>query len=263
MKAEEFRSQGLELPAVGRIIMVSVQSVGSTVKCSLSFEEFEKAELSGQDWLKPGFLVAGRVKCVENDGLVVTFEGLTAVIHKHQLPDTEEEWSKNQKIVARVLAILPQPYPVIQLTLLPHLVGWKSEEQSTPVGELLVGEVLDFQNKYGCRVRCEDKMGFCPMSKLTDEGKDPVAASVASGFQAQYRVLGFNFLDSTLHLTRRPADLEDGVLVSVAELSPGQLVKGTVSTIADHGHSALHTARKYSNTRNSTCAHINTCIHIH
>ena len=223
--------------------MVNVQSVASTVKCSLSFEEFEKAEMSGQDWLKPGFLVAGRVKSVENDGLVVAFEGLTAVIHKHQLPDTEEEWSKNQKIVARVLAVLPQPYPVIQLTLLPHLVEWKSREQSTPVGELLVGEVLDFQNKYGCRVRCEDQMGFCPMSKLTDEGKDPVATSVASGFQAQYRVLGFNFLDSTLHLTRRPADLEDGVLVSVTELSPGQLVKGTVSTIADHGPSTLHIAR--------------------
>ncbi len=243
------------LPQIGCIVMVSVQKVNSsTVKCSLASEPIGHEALD-QTLLKPGLLVAARVrevvaaKGIDSDGLLVRFCGITAVIHQHHMGQTEE-WKKNQKVVARILAILPEPTPTVQLTLLPHLVEWVPDELSekAEIGELLVGDVMDFQPKYGCRVQVKTKtndgkdgesldgsIGFCSMSKLTDTDKDIVGASVKPGFQAQYRVLSYNFLDGVLLLTRKPSDLEDGALVSVTQLSPGQLVSGTVSNVADHG----------------------------
>ena len=264
IKKTEFAKDDVSnLPQIGCIVMVSVQKVNSsTVKCSLASEPIGHEALD-QTLLKPGLLVAARVrevvaaKGIDSDGLLVRFCGITAVIHQHHMGQTDE-WKKNQKVVARILAILPEPTPTVQLTLLPHLVEWVPDELSekAEIGELLVGDVMDFQPKYGCRVQVKTKktkktkdgkdgkddespdgstIGFCSMSKLTDTDKDIVGASVKPGFQAQYRVLSYNFLDGMLLLTRKPADLEDGALVSVTELSPGQLVSGIVSNVADHG----------------------------
>ena len=249
------------VPKVGSIVMVSVQKVNSqagTVKCSLASSEPIGNDPLDHSSLKPGMLVSARVRSVveakprQTPGLQVRFCGLSAVIHKHHDGETEEvEWTKNQKLVARILALLPQTTPVIQLTLLPHLVEWAPQDlsQKAQIGELLVGNIMDFQPKYGCRVQKlqgvaaeaadtdgeGDVLGFCSMSRLADTDKDIVATSVKPGFQSQYRVLSYNFLDKMLILTRKPADLEDGVLVSVSELSPGQLVTGIVTNVADHG----------------------------
>lgn len=241
------------VPKVGSVVMVSVQKVNSqagTVKCSLASEPIGNDPLDHSS-LKPGMLVSARVRSVveakprQTPGLQVRFCGVTAVIHKHHDGEIEEvEWTKNQKLVARILAVLPETTPVVQLTLLQHLVDWVPQDlsQKAQIGELLVGNILDFQPKYGCRVRAEtaeaeggDFLGFCSMSRLADTDKDIVATSVKPGFQSQYRVLSYNFLDGMLILTRKPADLEDGVLVSVSELSPGQLVTGIVTNVADHG----------------------------
>ena len=247
------------VPKVGSIVMVSVQKVNSqagTVKCSLASSEPIGNDPLDHSSLKAGMLVSARVRSVveakprQTPGLQVRFCGLTAVIHKHhdgETGETEEvEWTKNQKLIARILAVLPETTPVIQLTLLPHLVEWAPQDlsQKAQIGELLVGNILDFQPKYGCRVHKlqaadadsdGDVLGFCSMSRLADTDKDIVATSVKPGFQSQYRVLSYNFLDNLLILTRKPADLEDGVLVSVSELSPGQLVTGIVTNVADHG----------------------------
>ena len=252
IKKSEFSAQSEKSPQVGHIVMVSVQKVNAaTVRCSLASSEAIGNDPLDQSSLKPGLLVSARVRSVveakqrHSGGLQVRFCGLTAVIHQHHTGQTEEvEWTKNQKVVARILAILPEATPVVQLTLLPHLVDWVPQDLSqAQIGELLVGDVLDFQPKYGCRVQVSkesgesvESLGFCSMSKLADTDKDIVAASVKPGFQAQYRVLSYNFLDGMFLLTRKPADLEEGVLVSVKELSPGQLVSGTVASIADHGH---------------------------
>ncbi|CAK8995338.1 unnamed protein product [Durusdinium trenchii] len=215
-----------------------------------------KSEVTDLSLLKPGLLVSARVRSVAEEGLVVNFCGLTGVIHKHHLGVEKDEskeskdedgdakdspFVKNQQLLGRVLAVLPAAPPIppiVQLTLLPHLVEWlPADLEKQAVGDRLEGEILDFQRKYGCRVRCktEGMIGFCPMSKLADQDQDVAAASVVDGQVAQYRVLSYNFLENTLVLTRRPADLLENTLVSVTELVPGQLVTGTVSKVADHG----------------------------
>lgn len=175
--------------------MVSVQKVtsGATVKCSLASSEPIGPEPMDHSLLKPGLLVPARVRSTVlpgkgSGGLVVRFCGITAVIHQHHTGQTEEvEWTKNQKVVARILAVLPEATPVVQLTLLPHVVDWVPEDlpEKAEIGELLVGDVVDFQPKYGCRVQLtkdgNEISGFCSMSKLADKDKDVVATSVRPG----------------------------------------------------------------------------------
>ncbi|CAJ1366911.1 unnamed protein product [Effrenium voratum] len=229
VKKTEFRGK---VASAGSIVMVAVQAVNASVKCSLSSSEPISGPLEPA-LLKAGLLVAARVKSISDEGLVVNFCGAGGIVHSHYAGPGE--WKKNQRLAARVLAVIPGSPTLVHLALLPHILDWVPAKLQHEVGDLLEGEVLDFQRKYGCRVRCEEALGFCAMSRLSDPEKDVAASTVQLGFRTSYRVLSHNFLDGVLMLTRRPMDLTEGVLVSVAQLAPGQLVTGTVSRTADHG----------------------------
>jgi len=248
-------------PSPGSIIMVAVQAVNvaaGTVRCSLASSEPMSHALE-PSLLKAGLLVSARVKKVfsgdENKvgaGLLTNFCGsLTGVVHLHHqgsavARDGAAEVKKNQLVAARILAVVPGTPPVVHLTLLPHLLDWSAQGESLPlaasIGDRLDGEILDFLPKYGCRLRCQREgkktgflPGFCAPLRLADKDTEPPATSLAIGAKTTYRVLAYNFLDGLAMLTRRPADLEDGVLVSVSELSAGELVTGHITRTADHG----------------------------
>ena len=244
---------GERLPDVGSILMVGVLAVTSlgTVRCSSTCAEPLSDDAMDIALLKAGSLVTARVRkifsgdSIEN-GLSVTFCGaVSATIHGHHAShagEVQEDWKKNQRLVARILAVLPGDPPIIHLTLLPHLLDWKQEtlSQQAAIGDFLSGEVHDFQTKYGCRVLCQGKskgelFGFCPASRLSDPDVEVKAVSVQTGNKATYRVLSYNFMDGVVVLTRRSSDLKKDVIVSVSELSPGQLVSGVVTRVAEHG----------------------------
>eukprot|EP00930_Biecheleria_cincta_P038144 TRINITY_DN26206_c0_g1_i1.p1 TRINITY_DN26206_c0_g1~~TRINITY_DN26206_c0_g1_i1.p1 ORF type:complete len:1998 (+),score=467.03 TRINITY_DN26206_c0_g1_i1:33-5996(+) len=253
------------VPGAGTILMVAVQAVNvvsGTVRCSLfSSEPISAEQPLEQNLLKAGLLVSARVRkffsgddsSKDGAGLLTHFcgslQGLVQLHHLGSAVAKDTEFKKNQRVTARILAVVPGTPALVHLTLLPHLLDWTSQGDALPlaasIGDRLEGEILDFKHKFGARLRCHKKTdgkkgvgavpGFCAASRLADKDADPSASSVELGFKSTYRVLAYNFLDGLMMLTRRPADLQDGVLVSVSELSPGQLVTGTVTRLADHG----------------------------
>ena len=243
-------------PDIGSILMVGVLAVSSsgTARCSLACAEPVSNEVMDAALLKAGSLVTAKVRKIHSggsgdSGLTVTFCGAqSATLHSHHISQAGhalDNWKKNQRLVARLLAVIPGDPPMVHLTLLPHLLDWLPEtmSQQASIGDFLSGEVQDFQPKYGCKVLCNTKsghlFGFCFMNRLADPEVDVKASTVLAGKIDTYRVLAYNFLDGVVALTRRSADLQKDVIVSVSELSPGQLVSGTISRVADHGNLAL------------------------
>ncbi|CAE7210896.1 rrp5 [Symbiodinium necroappetens] len=250
LKKKEFA--GEKMPHLGSILLVGVAAVTSsgTVRCMLACKEPLSDDPIDAALLKAGSLVTARVRQIQfgdsggDGGLTVTFCGmLSATIHRHHASHAsmQDGWKKNQRLVARILSVIPGETPTIHLTLLPHLLDWEHEtlSQQAAIGEFLTGEVQDFQPKYGLRVSCEGKagevFGFCSAARLGDATEDVKASSVAVGHKSTYRVLSYNFLDAVVTLTRRPSDLGKDVIVSVSELAPGQLLSGIVTRVADHG----------------------------
>lgn len=248
----------------GSLLMVAIEAVASSgvLKCTASGSEpLPDSAPINLSLLKAGTLVRGRIDTVvanqdkdgqegSNLGLVVGFCGsLTGWIHWHHQGDAleREPVKRKQRVTARVLAVIPGSTVRVHLTLLPHLVEWSSQADAlaaaADVGDRMSGEVLDFQPKFACRMRCtaSDKegatpvLGICPANKLAAEGTEPTEKSLQVGAKAKCRVLSFNYLDAAFFVTRRPADLKDGVLVSVNELNPGQLVSGEIVRISDFG----------------------------
>ncbi|CAE7683112.1 rrp5, partial [Symbiodinium sp. CCMP2456] len=243
---------GEKMPHLGSILLVGVVAVTSsgTVRCMLACKEPLSDDPIDAALLKAGSLVTARVRQIQigesggDGGLTVTFCGmLSATIHRHHASHAsmQDGWKKNQRVVARILSVIPGETPTIHLTLLPHLLDWEHETltQQAAIGEFLTCEVQDFQPKYGLRVSCEGKtgelFGFCSAARLGDATEDVKASSVAVGHKSTYRVLSYNFLDGVVTLTRRPSDLGKDVIVSVSELAPGQLLSGIVTRVADHG----------------------------
>ena len=177
VKKTEFRGK---VASAGSIVMVAVQAVNASVKCSLASSEPISGPLEPA-LLKAGLLVAARVKSISDEGLVVNFCGAGGIIHSHYAGPGE--WKKNQRLAVRVLAVIPGSPTLVHLALLPHILDWVPAELQHEVGDLLEGEVLDFQRKYGCRVRCEEALGFCAMSRLSDPEKDVAASTVQLGFR--------------------------------------------------------------------------------
>ncbi|CAE7317980.1 rrp5 [Symbiodinium sp. CCMP2592] len=242
---------GEKMPQLGSILLVGVVAVTSsgTVRCALACKEPLSDDPIDAALLKAGSLVTARVRQIQigdsgDGGLTVTFCGmLSATIHRHHAShaSVQDTWKKNQRLVARILSVIPGETPTVHLTLLPHLLDWEPETltKHAAIGEFFTGEVQDFQPKYGLRVSCEGKtgelFGFCSAARLGDATEDVKASSVAVGHKSTYRVLSYNFLDGVVTLTRRPSDLAEDVIVSVSELAPGQLLSGIVTRVADHG----------------------------
>ena len=248
---------GEKMPQLGSILLVGVVAATSsgTVRCTLSCKEPLSDDPIDAAMLKAGSLVTARVRQIQigdsggDGGLTVTFCGmLSATIHRHHASHAsavQDTWKKNQRLVARILSVIPGETPTVHLTLLPHLLDWEPETltKHAAIGEFFTGEVQDFQPKYGLRVSCEGKtgelFGFCSAARLGDATEDVKASSVAVGHKSAYRVLSYNFLGGVVTLTRRPSDLAEDVIVSVSELAPGQLLSGIVTRVADHGTWAI------------------------
>lgn len=245
-------------PKLGSILMVTVASVtsGGTVRCSASIEAIDDVALD-QGLLKPGFLVKAKVEQVleqqmqgvtegTNAGLLLSFCGsLTGFVHFHHEAsalDEESNIKRKKRVMARVLAVVPGATLTVYLTMLPHHLDWTSQGETltsaVEVGDRVESEVIDFFPRLGCRLKCtqsdEALLAFCPPNRLSEKDTEPQADTLEPGFSAQCRVLGYNFLDAAILVSRRPADLKD-VLVSVKELKDGQLVTGEVTRLADFG----------------------------
>eukprot|EP00929_Paragymnodinium_shiwhaense_P112206 TRINITY_DN80467_c0_g1_i1.p1 TRINITY_DN80467_c0_g1~~TRINITY_DN80467_c0_g1_i1.p1 ORF type:complete len:1634 (-),score=459.42 TRINITY_DN80467_c0_g1_i1:187-5040(-) len=247
---------------VGSILQVSAQAVNAgngTIKCAVAQQPMAGPELT-LDALKAGFLVNCKIEKIlaakdddasaqQNAGLIVNLSGvLKGYVHWHhqsngvkKLPQLKHK----QIIAARIIAVVRSGKDVTtHLSLLPHLVDWTSCADSlkdVKIGQTLKSEVVDCMPKFGLRLKCGEEANlpaFCPISRLQDkEGgeakRDPKIPKVGSS--SPCRVLGCNFLEGIVVVTRRPNDLSAETLLSVAELSAGQLVVGTIKEIADFG----------------------------
>jgi len=142
---------------------------------------------------------------------------------------------RKKRVTARVLAVVPGPSVNVYLTLQKHLIDWDTNPEDLSglaLGSRLEAQSLDFVPKYGCRVRCMwpekskgPTIGFCPLGRLTDKGSQDAKDSVDVGTKMSCRVI----------VTRRPYDLKEDTIVSVTELSLGQLVVGRIDRVVDFG----------------------------
>jgi rRNA biogenesis protein RRP5 len=261
-------------PRIGSILQITAQAVNAakgSIRCSLAAGSPEKlgGDAVPMNALKAGFLVNCRIdKAVpaksddeSNSGLVVTFcSMLTGFIHTHHqwqgLGKHAPEFEKRQIVQARVLAVVPGSQVIVHLSILPHLVEWKTNAEAitnVSIGDRLEAQVLDSVPKFGVRLKCtlpsqatasssSSSRGtpcFCPVSRLADkESRDSKSDGVEmpkAGAKVECRVLGHNFLESALVVTRRPYDLKEDTLISVTELEPGQLVVGSIARITEFG----------------------------
>lgn len=155
------------------------------------------------------------------------------------------EVKHKQRLAARVLAVVPGSQVTVHLTLLPHILDWASQAEELSklaLGERLDGKALDSVPKYGVRLRCARQgggkvpvLGFCPGSRLADKDSGNDAEAPKAGVTFPCRVLGYNFLEAIAIVTRRPYDLREDILVSVTEMTAGQLVTGEIARIAEFG----------------------------
>lgn len=261
------KSEVANLPTVpipGCIIQVAVQSINAstgTVRCVAKAVESMPNTPRKLETLKAGFLVHGRVDKVLADkeeaqstasGLVVTFCGyMVGIVHRHHhaLSRGGAPLIKNkQHVTARILAVVPGAGIAVHLTLLPHILDWSPKVDAfsgMTIGDRFDGEVIEHGRRYGCLVNCRPQAsddpkkapipGFCPASRLADKDSEQVPDDMAPGTTFTCRALAYNYLDGVVIVTRRPYDLKEDTLVSVAELTPGQLVVGVVVRLSEFG----------------------------
>eukprot|EP00927_Polykrikos_kofoidii_P076561 TRINITY_DN73631_c0_g1_i1.p1 TRINITY_DN73631_c0_g1~~TRINITY_DN73631_c0_g1_i1.p1 ORF type:complete len:2015 (+),score=482.72 TRINITY_DN73631_c0_g1_i1:72-6116(+) len=259
-------------PRVGSILQVTAKAVNSgTVRCSLAADGSLAGAEVPVDAMKAGFLVKclinkvfpAKTEDVPNAGLAVTFCNVfRGTIHLHHQTSGLTKapvFERKQVITARLIAVIPGREVVAHLSLLPHLLDWNSDAKAlnrVSIGSRLEAEALDSVPRFGVRFKCSlssaktssSKVAFfCPSSRLadpdnfeskTDKKKDagedgPLVPE--AGSKVTCRILGHNFLEGWVVVTRRPYDLREDTMVSVTEMEPGQLVVGTISRVAEFG----------------------------
>lgn len=265
LKKSDAAAAGIALKP-GVVLQVVVQAVNAgskTLRCTVKAEKPMGSEGLPIDALKAGFLVRCRVDGVlssrssgdANAGLVVTYCSLlTGVIHVHHQSQglaAPPEFKRKQLVTARVIAVVPGSQVIVHLSLLPHLVDWSAgdaeELLSCSPGDRVEAEVSDVVPKLGVRLTYSAQgktlSCFCPAARLADKEGGADAAEAAAkelkelkaGSKVECRVLGYNFFEGALVVTRRPYDLKSSTLVSVTELELGQLVVGEIARITEFG----------------------------
>mmetsp|Transcript_19809 Transcript_19809/g.53028 ORF Transcript_19809/g.53028 Transcript_19809/m.53028 type:complete len:1878 (-) Transcript_19809:167-5800(-) len=250
-------------PCPGSIVYVSIQSINERTKTARCVMKSVGA-LGGQPALntttvRAGFLVDARILNVleaskekrpleeENGGIIVNFCGrLMGTVHWHYQSGIGQpiKLAKKQHVTARVIAVIPGENTIIHLSLLPNLLDWTQNTtllMSFKMGQRCTSEILDVTEKDGCRMRCNAAgvkttthpsiLGFCKGSRMSLKGD----GQCDFARKAPCRVIGRNFLDNLVLVTRRAEDLSEDVMVSVEELQPGQMIKGEIDRIVQFG----------------------------
>lgn len=244
-----------DVPPRGSIMHVCITRINEKGPAKLKIESDAPLgidESMDANSVKVGSLVTCRIKKIfgtktekavkhtcADEGLLVSFcgalEGRIHALHCNHTSEGLEEFpafASQQHVVARVLAVTPDAQ--IHLTLLPHLVDWRSLSSTlvVPTGEVLEGDVRYVESKTGAWVKSGKHAVYVHISRLAD-GNVGKAEDVAKiGQILRTRVLGVDYLDGWVLASSSKRIMEEKLLAG-ASLQPSELVSGTICHVTE------------------------------
>jgi len=199
--------------------------------------------------LKYGDVLEGRVMRKDHDEILVDIGSKSeGVIPMSELSSLTADELQRLDIGDEVLVSVVQPenqegHVVLSLDKARQERSWRNLQKKFEGGEILEAEVTGY-NKGGLLVNLEGVRGFVPASQvsgLSSGGNDAVKQSELSRYTGQslpLKIIEINRNRNRLILSERQAAQEQRDLRKeqlLAELQPGQIRPGTVSSICDFG----------------------------
>jgi small subunit ribosomal protein S1 len=199
--------------------------------------------------LKYGDVLEGRVMRKDHDEILVDIGSKSeGVIPMSELTSLTPDELQRLDIGDEVLVSVVQPenqegHVVLSLDKARQERSWRNLQKKFEGGEILEAEVTGY-NKGGLLVNLEGVRGFVPASQvsgLSSGGNDAVKQSELSRYTGQrlpLKIIEINRNRNRLILSERQAAQEQRDLRKeqlLAELQPGQIRPGTVSSICDFG----------------------------
>ncbi|MCC7106268.1 MAG: S1 RNA-binding domain-containing protein [Chloroflexi bacterium] len=204
-------------------------------------------QAQGYKQLRRGDVVDGVVVRVDRDEILVDIGAKSeAVVPLHEIPRWMQE-GDGLRVGQDVLAYVMQPEDpegrvVLSLSRAQAERGWRQLEKIRESSEVIEGEVVE-HNKGGLIVLVHGVRGFVPLSQIADlrrAGEENVEQRLESmkGRAIFLKVIEINRRRNRLILSERAAMQERRQREKerlLAELQPGEVRKGVVSSICDFG----------------------------
>jgi small subunit ribosomal protein S1 len=214
---------------------------------SASMEDLLRASEEQYRTLRHGEVVEGTIMKVDREEILVDIgaktEGIIPSREAQSLTPAERE---ALKVGDQVLVVVVQPenaegHAVLSLDRARQEKAWRDLQKKFEAGEIIEAQVIG-HNKGGLLVNVEGLRGFVPASQISSlpPGEANKQAELARyhGRSLPLKIIEINRNRNRLILSERQAVQEQREAVRqrlLQELQPGQIVTGTVTSIADFG----------------------------
>ena len=233
-----FLKLGSDQFSVGKLVTVFAAENGGKSIFRVKLNAEEKLLAPSFDMLLPNVLVEGIVKFIHERGLVLNINGFDATVDVFNLPkpnfeDILDNFSPGESLVGRILYVNADE-KTCSVTLKPSLVDFKEYEPEYCIGDTIEGVILRVDQGLGVLIECNETIGYCHVSRLSDDHVSKIEKAFKPGTRHTFRVIDLDPCSSLLQLSAQSSVLAQR-FISYENIKAGTVHKVQLIKITPKG----------------------------